>query len=73
MGSALGQLHADIHSKTPETQNEAIQSVLEYLSWGNESSDKGELKNIFRKKNLDIVSLHGDFSPHNCLFLPDAS
>lgn len=71
MWSALRQLHANIHTKTHEAQDEVIGSVLEYLSWGNKKSDMEKLEKILWDKNMDIVSLHGDFSPHNCLFNQD--
>lgn len=70
LGSALRIIHnRNLHQVDVAERDWAVRSMIDYLSWGNTQEDLEKLWICFNSCNLPLVHLHGDFSPHNCLFV----
>lgn len=72
VGQQMWKVLREIHSKTSQinetSKTKSTDDVINYLSWWNTKEDLSELRKILDENNNGIVNLHGDFSPHNCLF-----
>jgi hypothetical protein len=68
MGTVLHQLHKNTIPEKQLEKKVVIESLIAYVTYGNKQSDLASLNVLLEHGDASIVNLHGDFSPHNCLF-----
>ena len=68
MGTVLHQLHKNTIPEKQLEKKVVIESLIAYVTYGNKQSDLDSLNVLLEHGDASIVNLHGDFSPHNCLF-----